>query len=76
MKGEVEVDVARLEPRPDDVYLLCSDGLSGMIDDEEILSITQEHNDLEAACSAMVDAANEAGGSDNVTVAMIRLLED
>jgi len=76
MKGEVEVDVARLEPRAGDLYVLCSDGLSGMVSDEEILQLATEHGDLETACSALVDAANEAGGTDNITVAMVRLLGD
>ncbi len=76
MKDNVEVDVARLDPEVGDTYLLCSDGLSGMIPDEAILAIVEAHSDLEVACQELVAAANEAGGSDNVTVALVQFVAD
>jgi protein phosphatase len=76
MKDEVDVDVARLEVEPGDIYLLCSDGLSGLVSDHQILDIVTTEPDLESACNRLVDASNEAGGNDNITVALIRLIGD
>jgi protein phosphatase len=69
----VEVDL-RSDPLVDgDVYLLCSDGLSGMVNDASILSIVTSSPDLDAACDALIAAANEAGGEDNVTALLVRI---
>lgn len=76
MKDEVDVDVTRISPEAGDVYLLCSDGLSGMIDDDAMLGIIHREPDLETACKALVDAANEAGGTDNITVVLVRFIGD
>jgi len=71
---EVQVDVAREKPRPGDIFLLCSDGLNSMLSDDQIQSTLAPHVDTpEAACRALVDAANEAGGDDNVTVVVLRI---
>ena len=73
------VDVARVDLASDDIFLLCSDGLSDMIDDGHILSIIEEcvaRNDaLSQGCQGLVDAANAAGGRDNVTAALVRVRE-
>lgn len=74
MKDMVDVDVSRFEPEVGDIYLLCSDGLSGMVDDDDISRIVCDAHDLESACRSLVDAANEAGGTDNVTVALVRFI--
>ncbi len=59
----------------DDIILLCSDGLCGLIRDSEIQSvITQNQNDMTACCDALIKAACEAGGHDNVTVALCKML--
>lgn len=76
MKDLVDVDVTRIDPQVGDLYLLCSDGLSSMIDDDHILEIVSAQPNLELACRGLVDAANEAGGTDNVTVALIRFVGD
>jgi PPM family protein phosphatase len=76
MKDVVQVDVNRLDPEVGDHYLLCSDGLSGMVDDETIRDLTLSAPDLETACQRLVDAANEAGGTDNITVAIVKFLGD
>ena len=55
-------------PEDKDVFLLCSDGLSGMIEDAKIMELVKGASDLELAVSSLVEAANEAGGTDNVTV--------
>jgi protein phosphatase len=76
MKETVQVDVNRLDPRPNDFYLLCSDGLSGMIHDDKILEVTLSAADLESACESLVKAANEAGGTDNITVILIQFVSE
>lgn len=70
-----DFDVQVLEPvcEPGDTFLLCSDGLNARLTDPEILTVLQAHaHDLDAAAHALVDAANEAGGPDNITVALVR----
>jgi protein phosphatase len=68
MEGVVYPDVRRLEPEPGDRYLLCSDGLTTMIDDAAIGAILFRSSAPEEACRGLVDAANAAGGKDNITV--------
>ena len=57
---------------PGDVYLLCSDGLSDMLDDETIAQLLQERELLPEAAAALIDAANDAGGKDNISVILAR----
>lgn len=76
MKDNVQVDINRLDPREGDVYLLCSDGLSGMITDETILRIVTESEHLEDACESLIHEANAAGGTDNITVALVQFMGD
>ena len=73
MKDAVEVDLVREEVRDGDVLLLCSDGLSGMVPDERMAELVRGHpKDLRGAAQALVDAANEAGGQDNVTCVLVQ----
>ena len=72
MKDTVQVDVGRFEPQDGDVFLLCSDGLSGMVSDEEMAQLLRENADLEEACSKLIERANAAGGNDNVTCILAR----
>jgi len=58
---------------PGDTYLLCSDGLSDMLDDDSIAQIMQGCDALDDAAKALVDAANEAGGKDNISVVLARV---
>jgi protein phosphatase len=58
---------------PGDTYLLCSDGLSDMIDDESIAQLLQGGESLSEAASALIDAANDAGGKDNISVVLARV---
>jgi len=69
---ELHVDLVETKLVAGDRILLCSDGLSSMVEDEAILRILQDHPDLEEACSALVALANENGGWDNVTAVLIR----
>ncbi len=67
---EVDVDTFTVEAEPGDLYLLCSDGLTDMVSDREILSVLAEADDLDRAARALVDAANAGGGEDNITVVL------
>ena len=73
LTDDVEVDVKQFEIKSGDMYLLCSDGLSGHVEDEEMLEIiTQCNGNLRAAVAKLVDRANEEGGNDNITVVLLR----
>jgi protein phosphatase len=50
------------------VFLLCSDGLSGMVDNKRLAETVKKAGDLEGAVTALVEAANASGGTDNITV--------
>lgn len=77
MKETVKVDTHFDVPKPGDVFMLCSDGLSGMIDDPEMATIIEQHGaDLSVCTSKLVEVANEHGGVDNITVVLIRYLGD
>jgi PPM family protein phosphatase len=68
---EVTVDAIAVQTKPGDVFVLCSDGLSSMVDDDAIRAVLEEHgDDLDQAARVLVDAANEAGGEDNITVVL------
>jgi serine/threonine protein phosphatase PrpC len=73
---DVEVDTYTVKGRAGDVYLLCSDGLTSMISDEEVASILRGAGALEEAADALVRAANQSGGKDNITVVLFRLDEE
>lgn len=75
MRDTVQVDVSYEETRPGDVFLLCSDGLSGMISDAEMLRTVEEVSDLEACSRKMIELANSHGGVDNITVLVTRCSE-
>ena len=60
------------EVQPGDIYLMCSDGLSDMLDDESIAQLLQANHSLDAAASGLIAAANEAGGKDNISVVLAR----
>jgi protein phosphatase len=71
---DVDVDTFPVEGKAGDVFLLCSDGLSSMIDDETVLAVlSRHHDDLDAAAKALVAAANRGGGEDNITAVLFEL---
>jgi len=74
MRDTVQVDVHAEDIQGGDVFVFCSDGLSGMVEDDAILKIVTDSADLEQAVSGLVDAANQAGGTDNVTVLALQCL--
>ncbi len=59
-------------PRPVECFLICSDGLTSELDDDQIARVLREHPDADTAASVLVQAAVDAGGSDNVTVVVVR----
>lgn len=69
---EVEVDSMSLDLEPGDQLLLCSDGLTGVIDDEEIARRLAAREDPETTVHGLIARANEAGGPDNITVLLLR----
>jgi serine/threonine protein phosphatase PrpC len=73
MKDTVKVDTRFEVPAPNDVFLLCSDGLCGPVKDEQICAIiAQYQGDVKLCASKLIEAANENGGPDNVTAVLVR----
>ena len=72
---EVEIDTRSYRARDGDVYLLCSDGLTTMVPDALLTEILLAHQQLRDAGEALIAAANEAGGRDNITVVLLRVEE-
>jgi protein phosphatase len=75
--SEIQVDVVDLETEPEDLYLLCTDGLTTMLRDEEIRDHLSEYGErsLEEVCRGLVGEANERGGLDNITVIVLAIEE-
>lgn len=74
-KDPLELDVLTGKGMPGDIFLLCSDGLSDMIDDNAILLNMNGSTDLRAMVGRLIDAAKAAGGKDNVTVVLAKLTQ-
>jgi serine/threonine protein phosphatase PrpC len=73
---EVDVDTLTIAAEPGDLFLICSDGLTAMLRDEDILQLVDEAGrDPERVARALVDAANRAGGEDNITIVAFELVE-
>jgi len=70
---DVDVDTFTIETLPADLYLLCSDGLTDMLRDREILAVLEGARDLDAAARRLVEAANSSGGDDNITVVVFEI---
>ncbi|MFZ2491251.1 MAG: Stp1/IreP family PP2C-type Ser/Thr phosphatase [Thermoanaerobaculia bacterium] len=73
---QVTPDASEIEAQPGDTFLLCSDGLTGMVPEEEILRIVVAAGlDLEEACRQLIASANERGGVDNITALLVTTLQ-
>ncbi len=72
---EVDIEVQQVDLEPGDLYLLCSDGLNGLVRDPEIEAVLRETSETEVIVRRLVDFANDRGGTDNITVQAIRLPE-
>lgn len=68
----VEVETHSHEVHAGDITLMCSDGVYELVDDQAMVRILDSASDLDAACKAIVDAANDAGGKDNISIVLIR----
>src|SRR5438093_3861484 len=74
---DVDVDTFSVEARPGDLFMLCSDGLTTMVDDAGILAEIDQHRDnIRAAAKALVRAANRGGGEDNITIVFFEIAGD
>ncbi len=74
--AEVDVDMTTVDVEPGDLFLLCSDGLTTMVPEEDILRIAQESGSLDEIARTLVRAANSGGGEDNITVVLFRVEGD
>ena len=73
---DVDVDTFVVDARVGDIFVLCSDGLTDMVDEETMLAVVERHrDDLERAAKALVAAANKGGGEDNITVVAFEIAE-
>jgi serine/threonine protein phosphatase PrpC len=70
---DVDVDTFTVEAEPEDIYLLCSDGLTDMVSQRDILAAVEASTDLDDAARALVNAANAGGGEDNITVVLFQI---
>jgi serine/threonine protein phosphatase PrpC len=73
LSEQVYVDILVDEYQRDDLYLLCSDGLSGMLDDESIIQAATRFASIDTAATMLVKLANDAGGNDNITAMLARV---
>ena len=69
---EILVDTLTVEVKDEDIFVLCTDGLTNMLREDEILDIILKSEDPETACNELVHCANEKGGEDNITVIIIK----
>jgi protein phosphatase len=76
MQEHVSVDLQGDDATVGDCYVLCSDGLSGMIEDAEILEIVSKSPNIEEACRKLIALANEHGGEDNITAVLVRIEDE
>lgn len=74
VRENVEIDYRLIKVKPGDIYILCSDGLSGFVDDEDIFAVANKaRSDINRIVDDLVQLANDRGGADNVTVAAIEV---
>jgi PPM family protein phosphatase len=74
---DVDVDTFSIETVPGDLFMLCSDGLTSMVEDDVILQTVEKNRDnLQAAAKALIRAANKGGGEDNITVVFFEIGDD
>ena len=71
--SSVEIDFVRMTVKDEDTLLLCSDGLSDMLSQEEIRNVMNHYSDIEQQVEKAVQEANEAGGRDNITVVIAKI---
>ncbi len=72
IRSSVEGDLLEMTPNDGDIFVLCSDGLTNHVGDDEIEAAVASGNDLQETCDALVDWANDRGGDDNTTVVIVQ----
>ncbi len=72
----VEPEISMSTLQPNDVYFLCSDGLTDFVSDEELTGILADHSCIKTAARRMIETAKNKGGSDNITVLMLKIIHD
>jgi protein phosphatase len=72
---QLQVDAAQMDAKAGDLYLLCSDGLTGMLDDVQMLELIADTRPLDSRAKRLIQAANRAGGVDNITAILIQATE-
>jgi protein phosphatase len=75
IRRRISISLVVDKPRPDDIYVLCSDGLSNMVGDNDIREVILQEPDLEAAVYGLIEIANDRGGRDNITVILVKVME-
>lgn len=70
-EAELEVDLAVHDVKVGDLFLLCSDGLTGVLEDPEIAHILGDSDTLDGRCASLIGAANDGGGPDNITAVLV-----
>lgn len=73
---DVEIDFFEVELQPGDVVLMCTDGLTNMVEDEEIAKIVRASEEIDDVAENLVNMANHNGGKDNIGVVIIKMLAD
>ncbi len=73
--ANLKIDILEKNTFEDDVYMLCSDGLSDLVSDTEIQQQLNKKNNIKTACRNLIDLANKYGGTDNISVILIRVLK-
>ncbi|WP_437603589.1 protein phosphatase 2C domain-containing protein [Sorangium sp. So ce590] len=76
MKDAVKVDIRSERIQLGDAFLLCSDGLSGMVSEQQMLDVLDITQDPQEACELLIEMANDAGGTDNISALLIRILPE
>lgn len=75
VRETVEPDLAEITPQSGDLFVLCSDGLTGHVQDEEICKLVTDSDDQQESCAKLIDLANQRGGLDNITVVIAEAAE-
>lgn len=74
----LNVELYHIVPQPKDCFLLCSDGLTGLVEDGTLLKIVQEYlfekEDIQSAADHLIEAANKSGGDDNITALLVQVI--
>jgi protein phosphatase len=76
VRARVEPDLVEVTPAEHDLFVLCSDGLTGHVLDEEIAELATQHTEPQRLVDALIALANERGGEDNITVVAVRYEKD